>query len=198
MSQRAALLIGALTHSRKEWQACSAIASTLYEYPTGTRQDFIGKCKAGAFDGIHALYRSNDSNQYTGNFDDELLDALPKTLRFICHNGAGYDNIDVAACSKRGIAVSSTPIAVNDATADVAIFLMLGALRNITQSFQAVRQGASRPADGWVSHTKLMMRMQVNGAGTFPSGTTPRTRSSGSWAWAASGGRRRSEQRHSG
>jgi glyoxylate reductase len=37
--------------------------------------------------------------------------------------------------------VSSTPIAVNDATADVAIWLMLGALRNINQSFQAVRQG---------------------------------------------------------
>jgi glyoxylate reductase len=65
-------------------------------------------------------------------------------LKFICHNGAGYNNIDVAACTKRGISVSSTPIAVDDATADVAIWLMLGALRNIKQSYMAVNAGALR------------------------------------------------------
>ncbi|KAL1604950.1 hypothetical protein SLS60_004491 [Paraconiothyrium brasiliense] len=144
MTQRAALLIGALTHTRKEWEQIRSIASKIYEYPSGTREEFISKCKSGAFDGIYALYRSNDSNKFTGNFNDELLDVLPKSLKFICHNGAGYDNIDVPACTKRGISVSSTPIAVDDATADVAIFLMLGALRNITHSFQAVRQGKWR------------------------------------------------------
>ncbi|KLJ09901.1 hypothetical protein EMPG_14675 [Blastomyces silverae] len=50
--------------------------------------------------------------QVTGPFDAELLDALPKSLRFICHNGAGYDNIDIATCTEKGIRVSSTPIAV--------------------------------------------------------------------------------------
>lgn len=141
MSSKAALLIGALTHARKEWQQVEGIASKLYEYPEGSREDFLAKCRNGEFNGVYALYRSNDSNKYTGNFDAELLDALPRTLKFICHNGAGYDNIDVAACTERGIAVSSTPIAVDDATADVALFLMLGALRNVTQCFQAVRQG---------------------------------------------------------
>lgn len=145
MSQRSALLVGNLTHTRKEWeQDCGAVASKLYEYPEAgaSREDFLSKCRSGAFDGIYALYRSNDSNKLTGNFNAELLDALPKSLKFICHNGAGYDNIDIEACTKRGIAVSSTPIAVNDATADVAIWLMLGALRNIKQSFQAVNNGA--------------------------------------------------------
>lgn len=144
MTERATLLIGALTHARKEWEACKQLTTASYEYPTGTREEFLAQCRAGAFSGIYALYRSNDSNKYTGNFDAELLDALPASLKYICHNGAGYDNIDIAACTERGIAVSSTPIAVNDATADIAIFLMLGALRNITHSFQAVRQGALR------------------------------------------------------
>lgn len=145
MSQRAALLIGQLSHARKEWEEVAQIASKLHEYPVGgSRDDFISKCKSGAFDGVFALYRSNDSNPITGNFNEELIAALPKSLKFICHNGAGYDNIDIAACTKRGISVSSTPIAVNEATADVGIFLMLGALRNITQSFQAVRQGKWR------------------------------------------------------
>lgn len=141
MSQRAALLIGRLAHTRKEWEEISEIASKLHEYPEGDRADFLSRCKSGEFDGVFALYRSNDSNPITGDFNEELVQVLPKSLKFICHNGAGYNNIDVEACTKRGIQVSSTPIAVNDATADVAIFLMLGALRNINQSFQAIRQG---------------------------------------------------------
>jgi glyoxylate reductase len=121
MSQRAALLIGKLVHTNKQWQECSQIASKLYEYPDGSREDFISKCKSG-----------------------ELVESLPKSLKFICHNGAGYNNIDVAACTKRGISVSSTPIAVDDATADVAIWLMLGALRNIKQAYMAVNAGMTR------------------------------------------------------
>ena len=141
MSQRAALLIGKLSHAQKEWQQVSQVASKLHEYPDGNREDFLAKCKSGEFDGIYALYRSNDSNPITGDFNAELLDALPKSLKYVCHNGAGYNNIDVAACTKRGISVSSTPIAVNDATADVAIWLMLGALRNIKQAYMAVNNG---------------------------------------------------------
>ncbi|KAL6710506.1 hypothetical protein ACN47E_008554 [Coniothyrium glycines] len=144
MSQRAALLIGKLSHASKEWQDVSQVASKLLEYPSGDRETFLNKCRAGEFDGVYALYRSNDSNAYTGDFNAELLDALPKSLKYICHNGAGYNNIDVAACTERGIQVSSTPIAVDDATADVAIWLMLGALRNIKQSFNAVNQGKWR------------------------------------------------------
>lgn len=66
---------------------------------------------------------------------------LPQSLRYICHNGAGYDNIDVAACSQRNIAVSSTPVAVNNATADVGIFLMIGALRQAYVPLAALRAG---------------------------------------------------------
>lgn len=144
MSQRAALLIGKLTHTNKEWKECAQVASKLHEYSDGNRDDFLSKCKSGEFDNVFALYRSNDSNGITGDFNEELVEALPKSLKFICHNGAGYNNIDVAACTKRGISVSSTPIAVDDATADVAIWLMLGALRNIKQSFMAVNAGKWR------------------------------------------------------
>ena len=70
---------------------------------------------------------------------------LPKSLRYICHNGAGYDNIDVAGCSKRNIAVSSTPVAVNNATADVGIFLMIGALRQAHVPLTALREGKVKP-----------------------------------------------------
>ena len=70
-----------------------------------------------------------------------MLAVLPKSLKYICHNGAGYDNIDVAACTEKNIAVSSTPVAVNNATADVGIFLMIGALRQAYVPITALREG---------------------------------------------------------
>ncbi|KAJ5167197.1 2-hydroxyacid dehydrogenase [Penicillium canariense] len=140
MPTQAALLIGGITHARKEWEALSSIL-TLKEFPSGNREEFIQNCKTGQYDDVVAIYRSNTSNKFTGNFDAELLSVLPKSVRYICHNGAGYDNLDVATCSQRNIAVSSTPVAVNNATADVGIFLMIGALRQAYVPLSAIRAG---------------------------------------------------------
>jgi glyoxylate reductase len=72
-----------------------------------------------------------------------LVSALPPSVRFICHNGAGYDHINVPACSARSppILVSNTPTAVNDATADLAVFLILGALRGFNKGIFDLRRG---------------------------------------------------------
>ncbi|RHZ62311.1 60S ribosomal uL22 domain-containing protein [Aspergillus thermomutatus] len=135
-----ALLIGGITHARKEWEDLSSIL-TLKEFPEGTRDEFIRNCKDGQYDDVVAIYRSNTSTKFTGPFDAELLSVLPKSLKYICHNGAGYDNIDIPGCSEKGIAVSSTPVAVNHATADVGIFLMIGALRQAYVPLSALRAG---------------------------------------------------------
>ncbi len=58
--------------------------------------------------------------------------------------GAGYDQIDVPACTQRNVRVSNTPTAVDDATADTAIWLLLGALRNLPASMAALRAGTWR------------------------------------------------------
>ena len=73
-----------------------------------------------------------------------MISVLPKSLKYVCHNGAGYDNIDFEACTGRDIQISSTPIAVDNATADVGIFLMLGALRYATIGIEALRAGRWR------------------------------------------------------
>jgi len=93
---------------------------------------------------VIALYRSNQSTSATGPFDQELVSALPASLKYICHNGAGYDNIDVDACTSRGLKISSTPIAVDDATADVGVFLLLGALRQAWIPLKAIKEGQWR------------------------------------------------------
>jgi glyoxylate reductase len=51
------------------------------------------------------IYRSNVSTTHTGRFDAELVAALPPSVKYIVHNGAGYDNIDVAAVTAAGASV---------------------------------------------------------------------------------------------
>lgn len=82
-----------------------------------------------------------DFLQIAGPFDAELIKQLPSSLKFICHNGAGYDQIDVQACASRGITVTYAPDPVTDATADLTIFLLLGALRQLNPSFANLRRG---------------------------------------------------------
>lgn len=143
MSKPTILLIGGLTHTNKEWSEYGS-KYNLKEFRQGTRDQFLSNCKNGEYDDVVGLYRSNQSVSETGNFDKELLAVLPKSLKIIAHNGAGYDNIDVDAFTKQGIQISSTPIAVDNATADVAIFVMLGALRHAQIPLDAIRAGKWR------------------------------------------------------
>ncbi|KAI0000904.1 D-isomer specific 2-hydroxyacid dehydrogenase [Russula vinacea] len=86
-----------------------------------------------------AIYRANESAEHVGIFDRALIDALPPTVRWIAHNGAGYDPIDVKACKEKGIIVSNTPIAVDDATATTALYLMISTFRHFSKGERSLR-----------------------------------------------------------
>ncbi|CAG9949537.1 unnamed protein product [Clonostachys rosea f. rosea IK726] len=102
----------------------------------GTRGQFLDDCGSGTYSNVVAIARN-----FTGRFDSDLIAKLPSSVKFICHNGAGYDQIDVKACTERGILVSNTPFVVNDATADTAMLLLLAALRRAWIPQSAVRNG---------------------------------------------------------
>jgi lactate dehydrogenase-like 2-hydroxyacid dehydrogenase len=69
------------------------------------------------------------------------LAALPK-LEIIASNGVGYDGIDVAAASARGVVVTNTPDVLNDCVADTTFGLILGVMRKLPQADRFVREGA--------------------------------------------------------
>lgn len=71
----------------------------------------------------------------------EVLEHLPN-LRVVCSMGVGYDAIDTAYLSDRGIPVSNTPDVLNDAVAEAAMALMLCLTRRISQAERFIRQGA--------------------------------------------------------
>ncbi|MEA3155432.1 MAG: glyoxylate/hydroxypyruvate/2-ketogluconate reductase [Betaproteobacteria bacterium] len=81
----------------------------------------------------------------TDRIDAALLERCPK-LKVVANIAVGYNNIDVPACSARGIMATNTPGVLDDSTADLAWTLMLGAARRITEVERYVRNGEWK---GW-------------------------------------------------
>ncbi len=74
-------------------------------------------------------------------FDANAIALLPEHLKLIATCSAGYEHIDVAAATARGIFVSNTPDVLSAATADMALFLMLGAARRGREYAAIMEQG---------------------------------------------------------
>lgn len=80
--------------------------------------------------------------------DDELLEAAGQGLKAVCNFAVGTDNIDLAACKKRGVMVTNTPDAVTEGTADMAWTLLLAAARGLIAAdrfARSVEYGARGP-----------------------------------------------------
>lgn len=76
----------------------------------------------------------------TDRVDAELLDACPD-LRVVANYAVGYDNLDVAELSHRGVAASNTPGVLTDATADIAWALIMATARRLPEGATAVKDG---------------------------------------------------------
>jgi glyoxylate reductase len=77
--------------------------------------------------------------------DQELLDAAPR-LRIVANHAVGYDNVDVKACTARGVWVTNTPDVLTDATADLTWALILALSRRLREGERLLRSGEFR---GW-------------------------------------------------
>lgn len=78
----------------------------------------------------------------------ELLDSVP-TLRVVANFGVGYNNVDIAEATRRGIAVCNTPDVLSAAVADLTMALILAASRRVIENNDYVRRGewsARQPA----------------------------------------------------
>ncbi len=78
----------------------------------------------------------------TDRVDDAFLDAGPN-LRIVANVAVGYNNIDVAACAARGVTVTNTPGVLTDATADLAMALILMSTRRLGEGERLIRSGAA-------------------------------------------------------
>ena len=72
------------------------------------------------------------------NIDANLMNLFPN-LKVISSNGVGVNHIDLAAATKRGIAVGNTPGVLTDCTADMAFALLLASARNVVEGDRIAR-----------------------------------------------------------
>ncbi len=77
----------------------------------------------------------------TERMTTQVINALPESVRIIATFSVGYDHIDLEAARARGIVVTHTPEVLTDATADVAMLLLLGAARGAYWGERMVREG---------------------------------------------------------
>ena len=77
----------------------------------------------------------------TDQVDAELLDRAGPGLKVVSNYAVGFDNVDVAECTRRGVAVGNTPGVLTETTADLAWALLMAAARRLVEGADYVRAG---------------------------------------------------------
>ncbi|MDW8339537.1 MAG: D-glycerate dehydrogenase [Thermoleophilia bacterium] len=105
------------------------------------------------------------------------LELLP-SLRLVANFSVGYDRIDVAACTERGVVVTNTPGVLDAATADLAFALLLATRRRIVEGDRLVRAGrwTSSWADGWLAEELTGSTLGIVGLGRIGQAVARRAR----------------------
>ena len=84
--------------------------------------------------------------------DDALLAAAGPGLRCVANVAVGYDNVDVAAATRRGVRVTNTPGVLTEATADIAMALILAVTRRLGEGERLLRR-----REPWAWHMFFML-----------------------------------------
>ena len=95
----------------------------------------------------------------TEKVDGELLDAAGPQLKIVANFAVGFDNIDVPACTERGVLASNTPEVLSETTADLAFALLVSAGRRIAEGDRFLR--AKTP---WVWGPLMMQGQDIWGS----------------------------------
>lgn len=152
----------------------------------------IARDYVGRFNAEDRLYSSDELIDISAGADALLitqedtinagvLARLPRSIRIIATLSAGFDHIDLAAAGARGIKVTNTPGVVTDATADIAMLLLLAASRRASEGEALVRSGNwrdPRPTEllGWQLTGKIL---GIYGMGRIGSAVAERARAFG-------------------
>jgi glyoxylate reductase len=121
---------------------------TLHDGPDAIPRDHLLRDIAGKVGAITLL---------TDKVDDELLDAAGDQLVIVANYAVGFDNIDVPACSARGVLASNTPDVLTETTADLAWSLMMAAARRIAEGDRFLRSRTP-----WIWGPEMMLGQDVH------------------------------------
>jgi glyoxylate reductase len=94
----------------------------------------------------------------TDRIDDELLDAAGPQLRVVANYAVGVDNVDLDACTSRGVVVSNTPDVLTAAVAELTMALILALARRLVEGDRLIRRH-----EAWIWAPNLMLGAGVRG-----------------------------------
>ncbi|KAK6463553.1 D-isomer specific 2-hydroxyacid dehydrogenase [Scheffersomyces coipomensis] len=164
------LRLGRIDYGLSKWAEIAKYATVL-DCESKTREEFFNDLK-GKYKDITNISRTYQSVHQTGRFDAELATHLPTTVKSISHTGAGYDQIDPDPFTKLGIQISNITVPVEGPTADTAVYLLLGTLRNFQEGHNLTIQGewkkgkkAAGAKLGATPHSKVVGILGMGGIG---------------------------------
>ena len=118
--------------TRKLIQSSEEFAEKNFEVQLNQKDSIISKeeiiKKSQDCDGI--------LSSITDKFDSDLILNLPNTIKIISNFAVGFGNIDIHVAKKRNIVVTNTPDVLTDATAEIAMLILLGAARRAKEGFE--------------------------------------------------------------
>jgi glyoxylate reductase len=94
----------------------------------------------------------------TDRVDDEFLDAAGDELLIVANYAVGFDNIDVAACTARGVLATNTPDVLTETTADTTWALLMAAARRVAEGDRFLRSRTP-----WIWGPEMMLGQDVHG-----------------------------------
>jgi glyoxylate reductase len=94
----------------------------------------------------------------TDQVDAAFFERAGPQLRIVAQHAVGLDNVDLAEAERRGIVVSNTPGVLTDATAELALALMLALLRRVAEGDRLIRRGES-----WMWQPNFMLGTGLRG-----------------------------------
>lgn len=138
------LSLGPIRFAQKAWDSLAHdLHVEVLETGAKNREEFVDELVSGKHANVQYVARTFQSAKRTGLFDKELLSLIKKhtAIKAISHCGAGYDQVDAVACGELNIQLSNVPNVVDNATADAAAYLVLGALRNFQFGAENMQKG---------------------------------------------------------
>jgi lactate dehydrogenase-like 2-hydroxyacid dehydrogenase len=94
----------------------------------------------------------------TEKMDEDTISKLPDSVKVISNFAVGFGNIDLIAAKKRGIVVTNTPDVLTDATAEIAMLLILGAARRVPEGIEHAKNS------DWKWSADFLIGKQLTGA----------------------------------
>jgi len=140
--------------TRRLLRLCEEKASTIFDAKLNVNDEIYSQTK------LIELSKGCDGilTSITDKMNEETINKLPDTVKIISNFAVGFGNIDLEAAKKRGITITNTPDVLTDATAEIAMLLILGAARRASEGIEHAKKS------NWKWSADFLIGKQLTGA----------------------------------